>query len=128
MRSADILIVGGGPAGSSCAFHLRRWGLKVLLIDRARFPRLESIRLLSWRLTPAFFARALALSPQPSSIASLALPYCDMPQDDEAYEAVIAALVAARAAFARTELHLPLDTQDDLERLAAAGLSCSFGE
>lgn len=41
MRSADILIVGGGPAGSSCAFHLRRWGLKVLLIDRARFPRFK---------------------------------------------------------------------------------------
>lgn len=41
MRSADVLIVGGGPAGSSCAFHLRRWGLKVLLLDRARFPRFK---------------------------------------------------------------------------------------
>lgn len=35
----DVLIVGGGPAGSSCAFGLRDVGLDVLVLDRARFPR-----------------------------------------------------------------------------------------
>jgi geranylgeranyl reductase family protein len=39
MRSFDILIVGGGPAGSSCAWKLRRSGLRVALLDRASFPR-----------------------------------------------------------------------------------------
>jgi flavin-dependent dehydrogenase len=31
--------VGGGPAGSTCASWLRRAGLDVLVMDRARFPR-----------------------------------------------------------------------------------------
>ena len=32
-------MVGGGPAGSSCALELRRLGHDVLLLDAARFPR-----------------------------------------------------------------------------------------
>lgn len=39
MDSCDVLIVGGGPAGSSCAWGLRSSGLDVLVVDRARFPR-----------------------------------------------------------------------------------------
>jgi geranylgeranyl reductase family protein len=39
MDSCDIVIVGGGPAGSSCAWALRNSGLDVLIVDRARFPR-----------------------------------------------------------------------------------------
>ena len=39
MDSCDVLIVGGGPAGSSCAWGLRESGLDVLLIDRSTFPR-----------------------------------------------------------------------------------------
>ena len=35
----DALIVGGGPAGSSCARTLVRAGWKVIVIDRAAFPR-----------------------------------------------------------------------------------------
>jgi flavin-dependent dehydrogenase len=37
--SAQAIVVGGGPAGSSAAWHLARAGLDVLLLDRARFPR-----------------------------------------------------------------------------------------
>jgi flavin-dependent dehydrogenase len=33
------VIVGGGPAGSSCACALRDSGLEVMIVDRARFPR-----------------------------------------------------------------------------------------
>ncbi len=39
MQSADAIIVGGGPAGSSCAWKLREAGLDVLVLDRAAFPR-----------------------------------------------------------------------------------------
>src|SRR5262245_7616798 len=39
MESCDVLIVGGGPAGSSCARRLRDAGLDVLIRDRASFPR-----------------------------------------------------------------------------------------
>ena len=35
----DVLIVGGGPAGSSCARQLVRYGRNVGLVDKARFPR-----------------------------------------------------------------------------------------
>jgi flavin-dependent dehydrogenase len=39
MERCDVLVVGGGPAGSSCAWKLRRAGLDVVVIDRAAFPR-----------------------------------------------------------------------------------------
>ncbi len=39
MDACDVMIVGGGPAGSSCAWGLRDSGLDVLIIDRATFPR-----------------------------------------------------------------------------------------
>jgi geranylgeranyl reductase family protein len=35
----DVLVVGAGPAGSATALHLARGGAKVLLADRASFPR-----------------------------------------------------------------------------------------
>jgi geranylgeranyl reductase family protein len=35
----DVLVVGAGPAGSSTAIHLARGGARVLLADKARFPR-----------------------------------------------------------------------------------------
>jgi len=39
MDRCDALIVGGGPAGSSCAWKLERAGFDVLILDRAAFPR-----------------------------------------------------------------------------------------
>lgn len=36
---ADILIVGGGPSGSICAYYLAKAGVKVILIDSENFPR-----------------------------------------------------------------------------------------
>ncbi|MFX0100867.1 MAG: geranylgeranyl reductase family protein [Candidatus Hodarchaeota archaeon] len=35
----DVIIIGGGPAGSSAAYLLGNQGLDVLLIDKKRFPR-----------------------------------------------------------------------------------------
>src|SRR5690242_9005991 len=39
MGNADVLVVGGGPAGASLAFTLARSGVGVRIVDRARFPR-----------------------------------------------------------------------------------------
>lgn len=35
----DVIVVGGGPAGAGTAFQLARRGVRVLLLERARFPR-----------------------------------------------------------------------------------------
>jgi geranylgeranyl reductase family protein len=35
----DVVVAGGGPAGSSTAFYLAQRGIRVLLMDKATFPR-----------------------------------------------------------------------------------------
>jgi flavin-dependent dehydrogenase len=39
MDTFNAVIVGGGPAGSTCAWQLRRAGMNVAVLDRAVFPR-----------------------------------------------------------------------------------------
>lgn len=39
METCDALIIGGGPAGSSCAWQLHRHGLDVMVMDKSTFPR-----------------------------------------------------------------------------------------
>ena len=39
MLSADVAVIGGGPAGTAAAITLARAGRAVALVDRARFPR-----------------------------------------------------------------------------------------
>src|SRR5690242_21465125 len=39
MASHDVAIIGGGPAGSTAAYHLATAGASVLLLDKAAFPR-----------------------------------------------------------------------------------------
>ena len=39
MERCDVVVVGGGPAGSSCARTLHDAGLGVIVLDRAVFPR-----------------------------------------------------------------------------------------
>jgi geranylgeranyl reductase family protein len=38
-RRADVVVGGGGPAGSTLAWRLARDGARVVLLERARFPR-----------------------------------------------------------------------------------------
>ncbi len=59
MDRCDALIVGGGPAGSTCARILRQAGWHVIVMDRARFPRDKVCA--GW-VTPGVF-RLLDLDP-----------------------------------------------------------------
>jgi menaquinone-9 beta-reductase len=38
-RTADVIVVGAGPAGSTAAYHLANAGLDVLLLEKTAFPR-----------------------------------------------------------------------------------------
>ena len=39
MRSFDVIVVGGGPAGASAARMLGEAGIQTLLLDKSAFPR-----------------------------------------------------------------------------------------
>ncbi len=39
MIRADVLIIGGGPAGAACAWQLARGGADVLILEKALYPR-----------------------------------------------------------------------------------------
>jgi len=56
----DVIVVGGGPGGSTTAWQLARGGAKVLVLDGARFPRLK---LCAGWVTPTVW-RALELDPR----------------------------------------------------------------
>lgn len=58
-RHCDVIVVGGGPAGSTCAAALVRQGADVVVIDRAVFPR---DKLCAGWITPLVLER-LALEP-----------------------------------------------------------------
>jgi len=70
MKICDVLIVGGGPAGSSCAWALRGSVLDVLIIDRQTFPRdkvcggwITPQIISELQLDPADYARGRAFQP-----------------------------------------------------------------
>lgn len=69
MITCDALVVGGGPAGSTCAGALRRAGWNVVVADRATFPRDKVCA--GW-LTPEVFT-LLALDPREYQTAGLTL-------------------------------------------------------
>ena len=70
MESCDVLIVGGGPAGSSCARGLRKSGLDVAILDKQAFPRdkvcggwITPRVLTELEIDPAEYAQEHALQP-----------------------------------------------------------------
>lgn len=70
MDACDILIVGAGPAGSSCAWKLRDSGLTTLILDKQVFPRdkvcggwVTPPVLRELKIDPAEYARCRVLQP-----------------------------------------------------------------
>jgi len=73
-RAYDLIVMGGGPGGTSAAITAAREGWRVLLVERGRFPRhkvcgefvsTESLALLKWLLGDSqqdLLGRALPLS------------------------------------------------------------------
>ena len=41
MVKTEVLIVGGGPAGSACAWRLKQHGVDCLILDQHEFPRFK---------------------------------------------------------------------------------------
>jgi menaquinone-9 beta-reductase len=60
MVKTDVLIVGGGPAGSACAWQLNRHNIPCLVLDRVDFPRNKPCA--GW-ITPEVF-RTLETRPE----------------------------------------------------------------
>ncbi len=60
MIESEIIIVGGGPAGSACAWQLKQHGREVLVLDKAVFPRLK---LCAGWITPEVLTR-LQITPE----------------------------------------------------------------
>jgi geranylgeranyl reductase family protein len=69
VRSCDAIIVGGGPAGSTCAWALTRAGFDVVVMDRAKFPRDKVCA--GW-VTPPVVA-ALEIDPRQYAAAGLVI-------------------------------------------------------
>ena len=74
-KKCTVLVIGGGPAGSSAATHLAKNGVDVVLLERAEFPRNQvGESLIPTGIFTAFFTAAVSLAvipgSSPSSISS----------------------------------------------------------
>ncbi len=68
MQDVDVVIVGGGPAGSTCAWKLRQAGVDLVVLDRVSFPR---TKLCAGWITPEVVADLeLDISSYPHSFMS----------------------------------------------------------
>ena len=66
MIHTEVIIVGGGPAGSACARRLAERRIECLVLDRCRFPRAKPCA--GW-ITPEV-VKALKLDPSDTRTAS----------------------------------------------------------
>jgi len=57
----DVIVVGAGPSGTTAAFRLKRFGYRVLLLDKQQFPRvkpcgggisIKALNLMPWSVAP----------------------------------------------------------------------------
>ncbi|HVY36756.1 MAG TPA: FAD-dependent monooxygenase [Polyangia bacterium] len=62
----DVIIVGGGPAGSTCARFLVQGGARVAIVDRAQFPRVKLCG--GWISAPIWDVLQLAPSQYPGGL------------------------------------------------------------
>ncbi|MBV9772233.1 MAG: NAD(P)/FAD-dependent oxidoreductase [Bryobacterales bacterium] len=92
MDTCDVLIVGGGPAGSSCAWGLRDAGLDVAILDRQSFPRdkvcggwITPAVLSELEIDPAEYERGRVLQ----KITGFRTGYINGPALDTSYDATV---------------------------------------
>ena len=91
MRDCDLIVVGGGPAGSTIAGALRAQGWDVLLLDKAEFPRDKTCAgwvtpavLQMLGVDPAEYAHGRVLQPiHGFRIGLIGQPACDNRHGDE---------------------------------------------
>ncbi len=76
IHRADVLVIGGGPAGATAAFQLASAGIGVTLVDRARFPR---DKVCGESLSPGAIARLRAIGMWPAVGAGPESPLASMP-------------------------------------------------
>jgi hypothetical protein len=89
-------------------------------------PALAKVTIHGGVVTSGFFT-AMAAAPG-CRLASLDLSRAELPDDDAATDALIRALMDAREPLRGARLVLPLDADGYADRLAAAGLSCTFSD
>jgi geranylgeranyl reductase family protein len=99
----DVLVVGGGPAGSAAAIFLRQRGHHVTLLDEARFPRDkvcgEGISPEAWRLLRALGAEAEVRALGPRPVRGMRLRAPDGTVFAGEYHSLDAGLAVRRLAF-----------------------------
>jgi flavin-dependent dehydrogenase len=113
--AADLLVVGGGPAGLATALAARRHGLAVTVVDRGEPPRDKAC---GEGLMPDAVAALAALGVDPAALGGH--PFRGIRYLDDAGEGAVAEAdfpAAAGLGVRRTRLHAAL-----VERAAAAGV------
>ena len=114
MKIWDTIIVGAGPGGCAAAFDLARAGRKVLLLDRASFPRqkacaggltLKAVEALRYPIDPVGRERVDHIRVEKSGGQSVTLrrrdPYCFMTVRKELDDYCLRQTLAAGATFER---------------------------
>lgn len=68
MIESRVIIVGGGPAGSTCAWKLKHSGVETIILDKKKFPRMKLCA--GWITSKVLKDLELDLSSYPYSLAS----------------------------------------------------------
>ncbi len=122
MPSADVVVVGAGPAGVAASVELARAGRRVLLVDKARFPRDKCC---GDGLTAGALRQLEALGLEPFSLPSWQ-PVDDVVLHGPAGHQLSLPLPRGRGAFAAVVTRLELDAAlVDLAR--SAGVEVADG-